>query len=76
VGRVKLGQSVQVTVDTFPGRTFLGKVTYIAPEAEFTPRNVQTKEERVTTVFGVRVELPNRDHALKPGMPADATFVP
>ena len=50
-------------------------MTYISPEAQFTPRNVQTQDERATTVFPVRVEVPNADHALKPGMPADATIV-
>lgn len=75
LGRVRLGQQVAVTVDSFPGRIFTGTVTFIAQEAQFTPRNVQTRNERVTTVFAVRVDLPNADHALKPGMPADATIV-
>jgi multidrug resistance efflux pump len=75
IGRVRLGQQVNVTVDSFPGKQFQGKVTFIAQEAQFTPRNVQTKDERTTTVFPVRVELANPDHALKPGMPADATIV-
>jgi HlyD family secretion protein len=72
IGRVKPNQAVDVTVDTFPGRVFPGRVAFIAQEAEFTPRNVQTRDERATTVFAVRVDLPNPDHALKPGMPADA----
>ena len=75
IGRVRQGQRVDVTVDSFAGRVFKGTVTFIAQEAQFTPRNVQTKDERTTTVFAVRVELPNPDHALKPGMPADATIV-
>lgn len=75
IGRVRQGQSVDVTVDSFPGRVFKGTVSFISQEAQFTPRNVQTKDERATTVFAVRVELPNADHALKPGMPADATIV-
>ncbi len=75
IGRVRLGQSVDVSVDTFPNKVFKGKVTFISQEAQFTPRNVQTRSERVTTVFAVRVELPNADHALKPGMPADAVIV-
>jgi multidrug resistance efflux pump len=75
IGRVRLGQHVNVTVDSFPGKQFQGQVTFIAQEAQFTPRNVQTKDERTTTVFAVRVELANPDHALKPGMPADATIV-
>lgn len=72
VGRVKIGQRVQVEVDAYPGRQFEGRVTRIADEAEFTPKSVQTKEERVSLVFAVEIEIPNPDHALKPGMPADA----
>ena len=72
LGRVYLGQEVGVEVDSFPGRTFTGTVTYISQQAEFTPKNVQTEEERVNMVFAVRVRLPNPDHLLKPGMPADA----
>lgn len=75
IGHVRVGQKVNVTVDSFPSRTFTGTVTFIAQDAQFTPRNVQTKDERATTVFAVRVELPNADHALKPGMPADAVIV-
>jgi multidrug resistance efflux pump len=75
IGRVRQGQQVDVTVDSFPGRTFKGTVTFISQEAQFTPRNVQTKDERTTTVFAVRVELANPDHALKPGMPADAMII-
>jgi len=74
-GRIQLGQSVTVEVDSFPGKAFQGEVTYIASQAEFTPRNVQTKEERVNTVFAVKILIPNPDHDLKPGMPADATIV-
>lgn len=75
IGRVRLGQTAEVTVDSFPGRVFRGTVTFIAQNAEFTPRNVQTRDERATTVFAVRVTLPNADHALKPGMPADVTLL-
>jgi HlyD family secretion protein len=74
LGRVYLGQGVEVQVDSFPGRVFTGTVSYISQQAEFTPKNVQTEEERVNMVFAVRVRLPNPDHALKPGMPADAIF--
>lgn len=70
--QVRQGVPAHVQVDSFPNRTFDGMISYIAPQAEFTPRNVQTKEERATTVFAVRIELPNPDGALKPGMPADA----
>jgi len=76
LGQVRLGQPVEVRVDTFPERTFTGTVVAIADEAEFTPRNVQTQEERVNMVFAVDVRIPNPDHALKPGLPADATIRP
>jgi HlyD family secretion protein len=72
LGLVQLGQPVWVTVDAYPERRFEGTVSLIASEAEFTPKNVQTREERVNMVFAVEVKLPNGDHALKPGMPADA----
>lgn len=74
LGLVRLGQPVMVTVDSFPGRVFEGKVVHIATEAEFTPKNVQTREERVNMVFAVKVEIPNPEHLLKPGMPADAVI--
>ncbi len=74
IGRVRLDQRVQVTVDSFSDRVFAGQVAYISGRAEFTPRNVATKEERVNLVFAVEVHISNDDSALKPGMPADATF--
>ncbi len=76
IGQVRVGQEVEVRVDSFPERVFIGHVASIAGEAEFTPRNVQTQEERVNLVFAVRVRIPNPDYALKPGMPADATIQP
>jgi HlyD family secretion protein len=74
IGQVRLGQTVQVTVDSFPGRTFAGQVTRIGDEPEFTPRNVATQEERQNTFFAVKARLPNAEGFLKPGMPADAAF--
>ncbi|MDR7469327.1 MAG: efflux RND transporter periplasmic adaptor subunit [Armatimonadota bacterium] len=74
LGRVVLGQPVEVRTDALPQRTFHGSVTEIAQQAEFTPKNVQTQEERVKLVFAVKVTIPNPDHLLKPGMPADATI--
>ncbi len=74
LGRVYLGQKVEVRVDSFPGQVFPGTVSYISQEAEFTPKNVQTEKERVNMVFAVRVRLLNSDHLLKPGMPADAVI--
>ncbi|MGZ5487222.1 MAG: HlyD family secretion protein [Candidatus Aminicenantales bacterium] len=74
MGRVRLGDAVEVRIDAFRDRAFAGKITYISPEAEFTPKNVQTKEDRVKLVFGVKVEIENKDGLLKPGLPADALF--
>ncbi len=74
LGRVRVGQSVDVSADPYPGRLFPGTVTSINSSAEFTPRNVQTQRDRVNLVFGVKVRVDNRDGALKPGMPVDAAF--
>jgi multidrug resistance efflux pump len=76
VGQLRLGQEVEVQVDSYPARVFVGEVSNIAGEAEFTPRNVQTQEERVNLVYAVKVRIPNPDHELKPGLPADATIRP
>ena len=73
LGQVALGQEVEVNVDAYD-ELFPGLVSHIASEAEFTPRNVQTQEERVHMVFAVKIRLDNPDHLLKPGMPADAAF--
>ena len=73
-GAIHLGQEASVTVDSFPGETFTGTVVYIADEAEFTPRNVQTAEGRRTTVLAVRLSLKDTQGKLKPGMPADVLF--
>ena len=72
LGKIKLGQKAKVTIDTYPDRKYEGKVTYISPEAEFTPKNVQTKDERTKLVFAVKIEVVNKDFDLKSGMPADA----
>jgi len=74
LGRVRLGDTAEVRIDSFPDRFFPGKVTFISPEAEFTPKNIQTKEDRVKLVFGVKIEIPNADGLLKPGLPADAVI--
>jgi HlyD family secretion protein len=73
-GKIKLGQDVKVSVDSFPGQTYNGTVTDIANQAEFTPRNVQTVEGRSATVYGIEITILNANHDLKDGMPADATF--
>lgn len=75
LGHIHLGQKAEVKIDGMQDRTFEGKVTFISPNAEFTPKNVQTKEERTKLVFGVKIEVENKDGALKPGLPADARLV-
>ncbi|MDQ7842167.1 MAG: efflux RND transporter periplasmic adaptor subunit [Armatimonadota bacterium] len=75
LGAIALGQRAEVTTDALPGRTFPGTVTEIAQQAEFTPSNVQTREERIKLVFAVKVTLANPDGLLKPGMPADAVII-
>ncbi len=72
VDTVSIGQKVDVFVDAFPEQPFTGYIIFINDEAEFTPKNVQTKEERINTVFAVKIKLENEDQHLKPGMPADA----
>ncbi|OFW34463.1 MAG: hypothetical protein A2074_07755 [Candidatus Aquicultor primus] len=74
LGRVKVGQKVSVNVDAFSKKEFSGKVVEIASEAEFTPQNVQTKEQRSSLVFAVTVGVDNSSGDLKPGMPADAVL--
>jgi multidrug resistance efflux pump len=76
IGQVQIGQKVHVYVDAYGDDIFEGTVTFIAHEAEFTPRNVQTREERVNLVFAVKIGLDNTDQRLKPGMPADAEILP
>ena len=72
LGKVKLGSKVQVTTDSYPGKFYTGHVTFIASEAEFTPKQIQTQQERVKLVYRVKVTLPNEARIFKPGMPADA----
>lgn len=74
LGKVKLNAGADVTIDTYPDKKFPAKVVYISPVAEFTPRNVQTKDERTKLVFGVKLEVENPDGELKSGMPADAVI--
>ena len=74
IGKVKPGQKVKVKTDSFPDKTYEGRVSYISPEAEFTPKIIQTHKERVKLVYLVKVTLPNPDLELKSGMPADAWF--
>ncbi len=70
LGRIRLGQEAEVVTDD--GQTRKGKVTFIASKAEFTPKNVQTRDERVKLVYKVKIGLENKDGLFKPGMPAEA----
>ena len=72
IGKIKPGQKVDVKVDTFPGKTYTGLVSFISPEGEFTPKIIQTKKERVKLVYLVKVSIANPNFELKSGMPADA----
>ena len=75
LGFVTLRQPAEVFIDSFgESRPFSGSVVYISPSAEFTPKNVQTKEERTKLVFAVKIQVDNPDGALKPGLPADAVL--
>ena len=75
LGLVKLGQKAEVMTDSFPKKTYLGTVSMISSEAEFTPKNVQTREERVKLVFALKVSVENENGELKPGMPADVKII-
>ena len=75
IGAVVLGEAAKVKVDSFPGEQFDATVTFISSQAEFTPRNVQTVEGRMNTVFAVKLKLDNASGKLKPGMPADVVFI-
>jgi len=72
LGLVKLGQKAEISVDSFPDKKFIGKVVSISNKAEFTPKTIQTRDERVKLMFAVKIAVPNQDQQLKPGMPADA----
>jgi multidrug resistance efflux pump len=73
-GEVNVGDEVSLTIDSFPSETFTAVITRIADQAEYTPRNVQTKEERQTTVYAIELEVNNEEGKLKPGMPVDVMF--
>jgi HlyD family secretion protein len=75
LGLVKIGQAVKVFIDSFPDKAFPGKIVSISNKAEFTPKTIQTKDERVKLVFAVKVMIENPDLILKPGMPADAEII-
>jgi len=72
LGRVKLGARAQVTTDSFPGKIYEGRITFISSEAEFTPKQIQTTDERVKLVYRIKIDIDNPRHELKSNMPADA----
>ncbi len=72
LGKVGWGQSALVTTDTYPGRRYKGRISFISSEAEFTPKSVETHAERITLVYRIKIDVGNPQHQLKPGMPADA----
>jgi HlyD family secretion protein len=72
LGRIRWGQDASITTDTYPGKQYHGKVSFISADAEFTPKSVQTYKERVTLVYRIKIDIDNPSHELKPGMPADA----
>jgi HlyD family secretion protein len=75
LGRVKTGSKVKITTDSFPGKVYWGKLSFIASEAEFTPKQIQTQEERVKLVYRIKIVVDNPQHELKSNMPADAEIV-
>ena len=74
IGRVRFGQAALITTDSYPGQKYIGRISMISENAEFTPKSVETHAERVTLVYRIRIDIENQSHELKPGMPADATI--
>jgi HlyD family secretion protein len=72
LGRIRWGQEATIATDTYPGKQYRGRVSFISSTAEFTPKSVQTYKERVTLVYRIKIDIDNPNHELKPGMPADA----
>jgi HlyD family secretion protein len=75
LGRVHWGQEAAITTDTYPGKRYQGRISFISSDAEFTPKSVQTYKERVTLVYRIKIDIDNPNHELKPGMPADAHLI-
>jgi len=75
LGRVKLGAKAQITTDSYPKKAYWGRVSFIASEAEFTPKQIQTQQERVKLVYRIKIDVDNPQHELKSNMPADAEIV-
>ncbi|MCS7229447.1 MAG: HlyD family efflux transporter periplasmic adaptor subunit [Candidatus Kryptonium sp.] len=75
IGIIKIGDSVNIKVNSYPGKIFKGKVVFISPKAEFTPKNVQTEEERAKLVYAVKVKVKNENGVFKSGMPVDVEII-
>jgi HlyD family secretion protein len=75
LGKVKWGQEVIVTTDLRPKKEYRGRISFISSQAEFTPKQIQTEKERVTLVYRIKINIPNPDRELKPGMPADGKII-
>jgi HlyD family secretion protein len=75
LSRVKWGQEVSVTTDLKPQKIYKGKISFISSQAEFTPKQIQTEKERVTLVYRIKIDIPNPEKELKPGMPADGRIL-
>ncbi len=75
LGRVKWGQEVSVTTDLHPQKVYKGRIAFISSQAEFTPKQIQTEKERVTLVYRIKIDIPNPEKELKPGMPADGRIL-
>ena len=75
LGRIKLGQAAKVFTDTYPGKAYQGRLAFISDQAEFTPKQIQTQEERVKLVYRVKIDIDNPHMELKSGMPADARII-
>jgi HlyD family secretion protein len=72
IGKIRLGEEATVTTDSFPGKQYAGRISFISEQAEFTPKSVETHAERVTLVYRIRIDIDNPTHELVPGLPADA----
>jgi HlyD family secretion protein len=75
LGRVKLGDKVRVTTDSFHDKVYDGHISFISSDAEFTPKQIQTSEERVKLVYRIKIDIDNSRHELKSNMPADAEIL-
>jgi len=75
LGRVKLNQEARLRTDSFPNKFYMGRISFISPEAEFTPKQIQTKEERVKLVYRIKIDVDNKEHELKNNMPVDAEIL-